>query len=1325
MKKLLLFSIFVFFLALGFAQENNNKQITGEPHLLYNTHAFAPAGADNDGLAEGGETISMPVNIYNSGTDTARNITALLICTHADITVTDYQLSYANMGSDENVWSNGTYTFLIDEDCEQQLVEFVLIATSDEGTWTSTFDVEIFPANVELSPLLLYNTHAYNPAGTDNDGVVESGETIFMPINIFNSGNETANNISSQLLCSDPDITVLISDRNYSNIVSDGNAWSLGDFSFSVAEDAEEHDVEFTLEMNSDEGSWTSTFYISIYPQSLEPQPFLLYNTHAFAPAGEDNDGIVESGESIIMPINIYNSGTALAQNISAILICTDPDITIINFQADFVNMASDVDAWSETGFAFAVSEDCEAHEVSFILEMNADEGSWTSTFSIDVYEQTSPPMPHLIYNTHAYNPAGSDDDGVVESGESINMPINIYNSGTDTARNISAVLYCSNPDISLSNSQAIYSNLASDEDAWSENGFTFEVAEDAEEQEVEFGLVITSDEGTWTNEFSINIYPQSQPIQPDLIYNTHVYNPAGEDNDGVVESGESILMPINIYNAGTDTARNISAILICIDPDILITDYQKTFNNMGSDQNLWSNGAFGFDVAEDAEEHEVAFILEINADEGSWTSNFTLMVYPQSGPLLPNLIYNTHAYNPAGDDDDGVVESGESIIMPINIFNSGTDTARNISATLSCSDVDITITDNTKSYLDLISDQDGWTETGFAFDVAEDAEEHEVEFILNMVSEEGSWTSTFTLNIYPQSGPVQPNLIYNTHAYAPAGEDDDGVVESGESIIMPVNIYNSGTDTAHNVSAILICNDPDITITDSQKIFSDLLSDEEAWSESGFGFDVAENAEEHEVLFILAINSDEGSWTSEITLIVYPQNPPLLPELLYNTHNYAPAGEDDDGVPENGETIVMPVNIYNAGTDTARNISAILVCTDPDISIIDYQRTFINIPSDTSAWSNEGFVFEIAEDCEEHEVVFNIIITSDEGTWSSTFIVEVYEQSSPVGPNLFYNNHVFAPAGDDNDGLAEGGESIVMPLSIYNGGTDTAHNITAQITCLDPAITITAGQRAYDDVLSDGEVWSIGGFAFDIAFDVIEHEAEFILEITSDEGTWTSPFMVEIYPPDMPFVPFLLYNNHSFTPAGPDNDGIAEGGEHIVMPVSIFNSGVETASGVSAVIICSDPDITITSDHKTYNDIVSDGEVWSNGGYEFSIDENCIEKDVSFVFIITTNEESWSDTFVVHIYPKDAFGISELDEDISIIYPNPNEGVFNIKTENLSKETNYQVLNTTGKLIRSGIIQNTGLIETQINLEYIESGIYLLRLIENNQSVDYKFIVQ
>lgn len=962
MKKLLIISILVFLISIVFSQEAIVKQLSGEPFLLYNTHAFAPAGEDNDGLAEGGETISMPINIYNSGTDTARNISAIITCTHADITIIDNQSAYANISSDENVWSYDSYTFFIAEDCEQQLVEFELHATSDEGSWSSVFDVEIFPANIETSPILLYNTHAYNPAGEDDDGVVESGETISMPINIFNSGNETATNINAQLMCSDPDINILISSQNYSNIESDGNTWSLGNFSFSVEEEATEHEVEFILDMTSDEGTWTSTFYLTIYPQSIEPQPFLLYNTHSYNPAGEDNDGIVESGESIIMPVNIYNSGTSLAQNISGNLICTDPDITITSFQDTFENLDPDQDGWGLSGFAFEVSEDCEAHEVSFTLEINANEGSWTSTFYIEVYEQTTPPSPHLIYNTHAYNPAGADDDGVVESGESISMPINIYNSGTDTARNISAALYCNNPNIDITNSQSSFSNFASDEDRWSENDFTFNVNENAEEQEVEFELVISSDESTWTNDFSINIYPQSQAIQPNLIYNTHIYNPAGDDNDGIVESGESIMMPINIFNSGTDTARNIIAILSCNDPDIILTDDQKSFGNMGSDQNLWSNGAFGFDVS---------------------------------------------------------------------------------------------------------------------------------------------------------------------------------------------------------------------------------------------------------------------------------------------------------------------------------------------------------------------------EDCEEHEIEFSIVITSDEGSWNGTFLIEVYQQSTPLGPNLFYNNHSFDPAGEDNDGLAEGGESIVMPISIYNGGTDTARHISAQISCLDPDITITSGYGNYNDVSPNAETWSLEGFTFDIAHEVEEHEAEFLLEIASDEGSWTSTFMVEVYPPDMPFIPHLLYHNHAFTSAGSDNDNFPEGGEHIIMPVSIFNSDTETARGISALILCSDPDITMISDYKTFNDILPDTEGWSNGGYEFTIDENCLEHEVSFVFIISTNDESWSETFTIHIYPKDAFGISEQDENHSIIYPNPNDGTFNITTENISHKTSYQILNSAGQLIGDGQILKNDRKQSPVNLKNLEHGMYLLRLIENNQSIDYKFIVQ
>jgi len=170
---------------------------------------------------------------------------------------------------------------------------------------------------------------------------------------------------------------------------------------------------------------------------------------------------------------------------------------------------------------------------------------------------------------------------------------------------------------------------------------------------------------------------------------------------------------------------------------------------------------------------------------------------------------------------------------------------------------------------------------------------------------------------------------------------------------------------------------------------------------------------------------------------------------------------------------------------------------------------------------------------------------------------------------NLLYNNHSFNPAGADNDGLAEGGETIGLKVSIFNSGTETATNVSAVLFCNNSVITITDSEENYNDIVSDGEEWSIGNFSFDIDADCVEQDVQFVLEITSDQGVWASPFLVHIYPANPILLPNLIYNTHAFDPAGDDNDGLAEGGESIGLKVDIYNDGTDTARNVSVILRC------------------------------------------------------------------------------------------------------------------------------------------------------------
>ncbi len=272
------------------------------------------------------------------------------------------------------------------------------------------------------------------------------------------------------------------------------------------------------------------------------------------------------------------------------------------------------------------------------------------------------------------------------------------------------------------------------------------------------------------------------------------------------------------------------------------------------------------------------------------------------------------------------------------------------------------------------------------------------------MTSDEGIWYSSFFIHIYPAEIPTLPILIYNTHAFNPAGDNDNGIAEGGESIGLLVDVFNSGNANASNVSAVLTCTDPDIFITDDAANYPDIVFGGHEWCTSDFDFDIDPNCIEKDVEFILEITSDEGVWLSPFLVHIYAYTP-TAPVLAYFNHEIDDTDSnesDGDGIPEAGEAIQLPLSIFNYGTGDAQNVSATLHCNDPFITIIDNSENFGGIDAGEEGWSNYSYDFEIAANCPAKDAMFMLEITSDEGVWTSYFAISI---ASPNSPDLTYPN--------------------------------------------------------------------------------------------------------------------------------------------------------------------------------------------------------------------------------------------------------------------------------------------------------------------------------
>jgi hypothetical protein len=367
---------------------------------------------------------------------------------------------------------------------------------------------------------------------------------------------------------------------------------------------------------------------------------------------------------------------------------------------------------------------------------------------------------------------------------------------------------------------------------------------------------------------------------------------------------------------------------------------------------------------------------------------------------------------------------------------------------------------------------------------------------------------------------PALPEIEYHRHTIdddssdASSG-DDDGLAEAGETIELSVFLINTGEFDAHNVSAALSTTDTHIDIITASGSFGDISAGMSAGSAEKYLFEISSESPEKEVTFTLDISSDEESWSEEFSMMVY-LDIPATPDIQYYDHQIedSPGNGDGDGIPEQGEHILMPLRLTNTGDLDATNAIAELSVSDADITITSASISYGDIPEGSISQSESGFEFDISSECPEKDVMFSLDITSDEGSWEDQFVVHISPYVAPA-PELIYMSHQVddGTSTGDGDGLVEGGEIIRMPVTLKNTGDEDAHNVTAVLSAVDPDIHVTTSGNDFYTIPVSGSSQSSGNYIFDVSPDCGDKDVAFNLAITSDEGSWTDQFLVHIHP--------------------------------------------------------------------------------------------------------------------------------------------------------------------------------------------------------------------
>jgi len=201
----------------------------------------------------------------------------------------------------------------------------------------------------------------------------------------------------------------------------------------------------------------------------------------------------------------------------------------------------------------------------------------------------------------------------------------------------------------------------------------------------------------------------------------------------------------------------------------------------------------------------------------------------------------------------------------------------------------------------------------------------------------------------------------------------------------------------------------------------------------------------------------------------------------------------------------------------------------------------------------------------------------------------------SVAGPCVMHYKHELLDSLGNNDGQANPGESIIMPLWVRNyGNVISTGTVTGILRCPGGQAAFTDSFHNFGLVYSGDSVLYASGYRFNVSLACSNGTSiPFVLECSDTENNWSTGFSVTIAAPK------VAYDTYSvIDPSPANNNGFAEPGETDSLRIFLKNNGLQLADNVTATISTDDPYVTIMIDSSGYGDIASDSIRGSNTSY-------------------------------------------------------------------------------------------------------------------------------
>jgi hypothetical protein len=664
-----------------------------------------------------------------------------------------------------------------------------------------------------------------------------------------------------------------------------------------------------------------------------------------------------------------------------------------------------------------------------------------------------------------------------------------------------------------------------------------------------------------------------------------------------------------------------------------------------------------------------------------------TVSVIPSAGPYV---IYHSHQVDDSPGNGNGLVNPGETILMPVTVKNIGIEDVANVSAVLREQDDFVEITDSMRSFGDIDSGMTAASQGDYVFEIDLSCpDSHVVTFELEAASGETSWVTQFLEMV------VEPDFVI-------AALPDTAVLERGDSIHVLLTFtalggFDSQVDLSHTalppgVTGFL---EPDHLIPTDISLFR-----------------IYTAPDVYPGMYPITVTATGGAITRQQEVVLGIVAPPHYGPVWH----VSIAGHDSIG---NG-TEEFPFCSIQKGIESAAHGDTVLVERGRYRERIDFLGKAIlvgsryildglesSIESTVVEGDNTGSTVIFESDEDSGSVIRGLTISGGYALYGGG--IYCYGSSPTIAENFLLENECVvygggaavycgywsSPAIKRNlvagcSGPAaiflnyESNASLINNTVCYNsGGGISAQNnsnpfIKNNVVCnnADYGLHLSGDfwDVWYNDVYGQDEDYreipDQTGVNGNISADpIFVNPSADDYRLTTGSPCIDAGDPADLIPPggggridmgafEAQFAgPWTIYHSHQIDDSGGNSNGAVNPGDIVNMLVRVRNSGTQTVYGVTGILSVEDDFVVVTNNNQYFGDIEPEMTSASGGDYSFEVDPTCPDShQVTFELELTDGSSVWTSHFVEMVADTD-FAISSMPD--TALIPHGDSGSF------------------------------------------------------------------